>query len=375
MSIQRSLLILLTLTLSTSGCGPAGAPDSAPRPPQTLTVRAAKARIGDLSLPLEALGTVTAFNTTTVKTRVSGELRRIQFKEGAKIRAGELLAEIDPRAFQNRLDQALGKLAGDRAQLQFAEAELLRDRQLIDKGYIARSQLETQHAEVSRLKGVIASDQADIETARLDLSYARITAPIDGQLGLKRVDVGNVLNALDPLVVITQIQPIQVVFNIPQDETRRLKARLGDQELVVEAYDREGTHLLGRGRVMSVDNLIDLETGTLRIKAEFANEDLALYPNQFVNVRLIIETLKDQILVPRHAIATGANKESRVFVIREDQTIKVQPVIPGPSAGEETVILSGVGEGERLVTEGLDKLKEGTRVSVQEETAPPVTGP
>ena len=310
---------------------------------------------------LEALGTVTAFNTTTVKTRVSGELVKIHFREGDTVKAGALLAEIDPRAFQNRLDQALGKLSGDRAQLQFAEAELARDQQLIDKGYIARSELETQSAEVQRLKGLMASDQAEIESARLDLSYCRITAPISGQLGLKRIDVGNVLNALDPLVVLTQMQPMLILFNLPQDEILRLKEKLLEDSVPVEAFDREGQRLLAVGRLASVDNLIDATTGTLRVKAEFPNEDLALYPNQFVNVRLVIENLKERILVPRHALVEGPSG-TQAFLVRDDGTVEVRMVVTGPSEGDLTVIESGLDPHQILVTEGLDKLKAGTRV-------------
>ena len=360
-SIRPLKRLVLLLSLSIIGCGEKPSSGSSPPSPPPLPVRVSEAQRGDLALHLEALGTVSAFNTTTVKTRVSGELVKIHFREGDTVKAGALLAEIDPRAFQNRLDQALGKLSGDRAQLQFAEAELARDQQLIAKGYIARSELETQSAEVQRLKGLMASDQAEIESARLDLSYCRITAPISGQLGLKRIDVGNVLNALDPLVVLTQMQPMLILFNLPQDEILRLKEKLLEDSVPVEAFDREGQRLLAVGRLASVDNLIDATTGTLRVKAEFPNEDLALYPNQFVNVRLVIENLKERILVPRHALVEGPSG-TQAFLVRDDGTVEVRMVVTGPSEGDLTVIESGLDPHQILVTEGLDKLKAGTRV-------------
>lgn len=327
-----------------------------------ISVRTDTTRLGDFELHLNALGTVSAFNTTTVKSRVTGELLRIHFKEGQYVKAGDLLAEIDPRIYQSQLDQALGKINSDRAQLQFAEAELARDEHLIKEGYIALSQLQTQSANVNQLKGMIATDQGQIDAARVELSFCKITAPLSGRVGLKQVDLGNILNVLDPVVVITQMQPISVIFSIPQDYNHRLQERMAKvPDLPIEAYDRDARNLLSVGRVASADNLIDLSTGTLKIKARFENEDLALYPNQFVNVRLLLDVLPDRIIAPRKAVQQDP-KGYHVFVLNPDNTIRTIPVVPGASEDELMVIESGLEAGQRVVTEGLDKLRDGTKV-------------
>jgi multidrug efflux system membrane fusion protein len=327
-----------------------------------ISVRTEKARRGDFDIHLNALGTVTPINTTTVKSRVTGELLKIYFKEGDYVKAGEPLAEVDPRIYQSQLDQALGKIDSDRAQLKFAEAELARDEHLIQEGYIALSQLQTQSASVNQLKGMIATDQGQIDAARVQLSFCHIVAPLSGRLGLKQVDLGNILNVLDPVVIITQMQPISVVFSIPQDFNGRLQEKMRTTpDLAIEAYDRDGRNLIAQGRIASADNLIDTTTGTLRIKARFDNQDLALYPNQFVNVRLLLETLPDRIIVPRKAVQQDP-KGYHVFGLNPDETVKTIPVMPGVSEGEEMVIESGLADGETVITEGLDKLRDGSKV-------------
>ena len=339
------------------------------RPQGPVSVSASKARLGDFDVHLNALGTVTAFNTTTIRARVSGELIRIHFKEGQTVKPGELLADIDPRLLQNQLDQSMGKLQGDRAQLDFAEAELQRDRQLIEKGYIALSQLQTQHAEVNRLKGLIASDLAEIESLKLQLSFTRITAPLGGRIGLKLVDLGNILNVLDPIAIITQMQPISILFNVPQDLHILMEQRIHeDPDLPVEAFDRNSTVKIAEGRLTSADNLIDPSSGTLRVKAVFQNDDLSLYPNQFVNIRLVLETLHDKTLIPRHAVMEGADG-SQVFQVLENATVHIQKVRTGPAEGEVIVIEEGLAPGDVVVTEGLDKLREGTPVQWVDSTA------
>lgn len=334
-----------------------------------ISVRTEKVRTGDFEIHLNALGTVTAFNTTLVKARVTGELLRIHFTEGQYVKAGDLLAEVDPRIYQSQLDQAVGKITGDRAQLQFAEAELARDEHLIKEGYIALSQLQTQSATVNQLKGIIATDQGQIDAARVQLSFCKITAPLSGRVGLKMVDLGNILNVMDPVVVITQMQPLSVIFSIPQDYNKRLQERMAQvPDLPIEAYDRDGRHLLAVGRVASADNLIDLSTGTLKIKARFENQDLALYPNQFVNVRLLLDVLPDQVIAPRRAVQQGP-KGYHVFGINPDNTIRTIPVTLGASEDEAVIIESGLEAGQAVVTEGLDKLRDGIKV------APGDTGP
>lgn len=342
------------------------APSELPKKPDgksmPISVRTEKAHRADFEIHLNALGTVSAFNTTTVKTRVTGELLRIHFKEGQYVKAGDLLAEVDPRIYQSQLDQALGKINSDRAQLQFAESELARDEHLIKEGYIALSQLQTQSASVNQLKGMIATDQGQIDSARVQLSFCRITAPLSGRVGLKQVDLGNVLNVLDPIVVITQMQPISIIFSIPQDYNNRLQERMTTvPDLPIEAYDRDGRNLLAVGKVASADNLIDLSTGTLKIKARFENLDLSLYPNQFVNVRLLLDVLPDRIIAPRKAVQQDP-KGYHVFGLNPDNTVRTIPVTTGASEDEFIVIESGLEDGQVLMTEGLDKLRDGIKV-------------
>lgn len=327
-----------------------------------ISVRTQTIRQGDFEVHLNALGTVAAFNTTVVKSRVTGELLRIHFKEGQYVKAGDLLAEVDPRIYQSQLDQALGKISSDRAQLQFAEAELARDERLIKEGYIALSQLQTQSANVNQLKGAIATDQGQIDAARVELSFCRITAPLSGRVGLKQVDLGNILNVMDPVVVITEMQPISVIFSIPQDYNKRLQDRMTEvPDLPIEAYGRDGQSLLGVGRVASADNLIDLSTGTLKIKARFENKDLSLYPNQFVNIRLLLDVLPDRIIAPRKAVQQDP-KGYHVFGVNPDNTIQTLPVVIGASEEDMVVIESGLAAGQTVVTEGLDKLRDGVKV-------------
>lgn len=337
-------------------------PEAKSRSSLPVTVKTEKVRIEDFSIHLHALGTVTAFNTTTIRPRVSGELLSINFIEGQNVREGDLLAVIDSRLLRNQISQAQGKLQGDKAQLDYAELELQRDRQLIEKGYIALSQLQTQNAEVNRLKGVITSDMAEIESLKLQLSFTQITAPLTGRIGLKMVDRGNILNTNDPIAIITQMQPITVLFNVPQDLHATIEKKLQvNSALAVEALDREGRRILAVGQVKSADNLIDTGSGTLRIKALFENHDEALYPNQFVNIRLVLETLQEQTVIPRQAVLEGLGG-SQVFKVLEDGTIHIQPVIKGPSEDDRIVIESGLSALDVVVTEGLDKLKEGSRV-------------
>ena len=358
LSVLAIVVIVAVNRDPNSGAGPATTAGKAP----PISVRTAPVRRGDFEIHLNALGTVSAFNTTTVKSRVTGELLRIHFKEGQYVKAGDLLAEVDSRIYQSELDQAVGKMNGDRAQLQFAESELARDEHLIKEGYIALSQLQTQSANVNQLKGTIATDQGQIDAARVQLSFCKITAPLSGRVGLKQVDLGNILNVMDPVVVITQMQPISVIFSIPQDDNKRLQERMAQvPDLPIEAYDRDGRNLLATGRVASADNLIDISTGTLKIKARFENQDLSLYPNQFVNIRLLLDVLPDRIIAPRRSVQQDP-KGYHVFGLNADNSVRTIPVIPGPSAGESITIESGLEAGDAVVTEGLDKLRDGIKV-------------
>lgn len=381
---RRFSVVLLILVLIGCGLGwwyrhsPATAPTPAAKgeaKAPLMAVRTEPVRQGDFSLYLNALGNVIAFNTTTVKTRVAGELIKIHFREGQMVKQGDLLADIDPRMYQAQLGQAEGKLAGDQAQLEYARFELTRDQNLVKKGYIALAELQTQTAAVHQLEAAIATDQAQLDAARLQLSFCRVTAPLSGRIGLKMVDLGNILNAMDPLVLITQLQPVAVLFSIPQDHYPRLQRRMKDSaNLLVEAWDRDRKQRLAVGQLLTADNLIDSTTGTLRLKAVFDNRDNRLFPNQFVNIRLLLEVRPRQLLVPRAAVQQGPDG-SQVFVIQPDSTATLRRVLVGPSEGDVTVIESGLNAGETVVTDGLDKLREGTKVRPPDATGGAAGGP
>ncbi len=341
-----------------------------------MPVSAVAARSADLPVRLTALGTVTARNTVTVRSRVDGQLLRVYFKEGDPVKAGQLLAQIDPKPFQVALEQAEAQQSRDRAQLDSAKVDLARYRGLLATDSIARQQVDQQDALVRQLEATVAVDQAAADNARLQLSYTRITAPVSGRTGLRQVDRGNLIHASDTngIVVVTQVEPIDVVFSLPQENLPAVLARLrSGATLPVDAYAAGGTTHLATGKLMTVDNLIDPATGTVKMKAEFDNKDGALFPNQFVNVRLLLDTLKGAIVVPTSAIQRGA-PGTYVYVVGADSTVTVRRVTLGASDGETTAITAGLAAGERVVTDGADKLRQGARVDVIEPNAtPPAT--
>jgi multidrug efflux system membrane fusion protein len=352
-------------------------PPVAPHGPPAVPVVAAPGRIGDLPVYLTALGSVTAFNTVTVKSRVDGQLVRVAFDEGQTVRAGDLLAEIDPRPFEVQLAQAKGQLARDAAQLANARVMERRTGELFDQKLVARQDLDNARAQVGQYEGAVQADQAAVDDAHLQLGYTRITAPIDGRVGLRLVDVGNMIRASDAggIVVITQVQPIAVRFTMPEDDLRPVLQRVAaGAKLSVEAYDRAGTTKLATGTLDSIDNQIDPMTGTTRLKAVFDNADHALFPNQFVNVRLLLDVRRDAVVVPAPAIQRGP-QGAFVFVVKADQTVEVRPVTVGPTAGADAVVESGVAAGEVVVVDGTDKLRAGSSVRVQgARDAPPPAG-
>ena len=346
-----------------------GAPGKGAPPP--VPVVAVAARIGDMPVHLSALGTVNAYNTVTVKSRVDGQIVNVAFQEGEKVKEGDLLLEIDPRPFEVQLAQAEGQMARDRAQLEVAKRTLQRTRELLSQGIIARQMYDDQQATVGQFEGAVRIDQALIDQAKLQLTYSRITAPISGRVGLRRVDAGNIVQANDAggLAVITQVQPLTVLFTVPEDDLRSVLERNGDgRTLAVEAYDRAGQKKLATGSLESTDNQIDPNTGTTRLKAVFDNADEALFPNQFVNVRLLLDTAKDAVIVPGAAVQRGKDG-TYVFVVKEDSTVEVRPVVLGPAVGGEAAITSGVTAAERVVVDGVDKLRAGSAVKLRDDAA------
>jgi membrane fusion protein, multidrug efflux system len=347
-------------------------------PPRATPVVAVPARTADVDVYLSALGTVTPVRTVTVRSRVEGQLLRVLFEEGQLVKEGQLLAEIDPRQFQVQLAQAEGQMARDRALLENARLDLERYRRLFEQDSIAKQQVDTQAALVRQYEGAVKIDQSQIDNARLQLTYARITAPIGGRVGLRLVDPGNIVRAGDAngLVVITQLAPIGVVFTVPQDNLPAVMKRMqSGEKLPVEAWDRELKVRLAGGTLASVDNLVDPTTGTVRLKAQFANDDSGLFPNQFVNTRMKLDTVRDVTVIPAAALQRGA-QGMFVYVVQPDQTVKLRPVKLGPVDGQRQAITEGLAPGEVVVIDGLDRLREGAMVEVtaRPEVKPPADG-
>jgi multidrug efflux system membrane fusion protein len=348
--------------------------------PRSMTVATAAARMGNVPVYLEGLGTVTAFNTVTVKTRVDGQLVSVNFREGQNVQKGDLLAEVDPRPYQVALDQANGNLAQakgnlekDQASLRDAQVNYQRYQELYNAKIIAKQQLDTQGATVDQGKGSIAADQAAIEAAqaainnaKLNLLYTRITAPISGRIGLRQVDVGNMIHAADTngLATIAQLQPIAVLFSLPEEQLPLVLQKLRQgAKLPTQAFDREQRKKLADGTLLTVDNQIDPTTGTSRLKAIFSNNDYALFPNQFVNVRMLLDTRRNALIVPAVAIQRGPTG-TFVYQIQDDSTVAVRPVKLGISEGNDVVIEDGLQAGQQVVMDGAEKLTEGMTVTV-----------
>lgn len=336
-----------------------------------VPVRVAPATVGDFPLYYKALGTVTATNTVNVRSRVGGELVKINFKEGQRVKAGDLLAEIDPRSYQIALQQAEGTLAQNQAQLKNAQIDLERYKGLFAEDSIAKQTLDTQAALVAQYQGTIKTNQAAVGDARLNLDFTRIRAPISGRLGLRQLDVGNLVAANDTtaLVVITQTQPITVVFTLPETELSTVLSRYrSGAKLPVQAWDRGDTQQLSVGVLSSLDNQIDTTTGTLKFKAGFENQDEMLFPNQFVNVRLLADTLKDVVLAPSAAMQFGTNG-TFAYVMDGDNKVTIRSLKLGASDGDLTVVKEGLAKGERVVLEGTDRLRDGSEVEVVNDSS------
>jgi multidrug efflux system membrane fusion protein len=325
------------------------------------------ARKMDMPVYLRGLGTATAYNTVTVRSRVDGQIVNIIFREGQFVQQGDLLAEIDKRPFEVMLEQAKGQLARDQALLQSAKVEAQRNQLLMEKGLIPKQQYDLQLATVGQYEGAIQADQAQIDNANLQIAYSRIVAPITGQVGLRLVDMGNIVRAADPsgMVVITQLQPIAVLFSIPEDNLGQVLAKLrAGQQLRVEAWDHDDSKKIADGILLTADNQIDTTTGTSKLKAIFDNKNNALYPNQFVNVRLLINVLGSAIVIPASTVQRGS-KGPFVYVVNDNQTAELRIVTIKNTEGNDIAIGSGVQPGEMVILEGMDKVQDGQRVDVQ----------
>ncbi|HJU38385.1 MAG TPA: efflux RND transporter periplasmic adaptor subunit, partial [Tahibacter sp.] len=330
---------------------------------RTIPVTAVPVAVENVDLHLDALGTVQALNTVTVRPQVGGQIDSIRFKEGQEIRKDDVIAVIDPRTYQSQLDQAVAKKKQDEAQLGAARSTLKRYEELIQRNFVAGQDLENQRHTVAQLEATVVADAAAIDNARTQLSYTTIRAPIDGLAGIRQVDVGNLVQGgqTNGIVVLTQVHPINVVFTLPEQNLELVRG-VGGEPLEVVALDRTDNHEVARGTLAVIDNQIDATTGTFKLKAEFANEDNALWPGQFVNIRLKVRTIANATTVPAQALQRGP-EGSYVYVVKDDSTVAMQPVKTGSDAGAgKLMITEGLTAGQRVVTEGQFSLKPGAKV-------------
>jgi multidrug efflux system membrane fusion protein len=365
---QHSVAIgaIFAVSAFLAGCSDSTKPSTARASTQTVVpVAVATAERRDVPVYLKGLGSVTASNTVSVKSRVDGQLAQVNFKEGQNVNKGDLLAVIDPRPFQAALDQAQAALFRDQAQMKDAQLNYTRFKSLLDEsGAVSQQQVDTQKATANQLEGTVRSDQALIESAKLNLTYCHITSPLSGRIGLRLVDVGNMVHAADPnpMLVITQIKPIAVIFTLPEDNLPTVAQHMRRSTLAVEAYSRDDQTKIATGTLLTIDNQIDQTTGTGKLKAMFYNQDGSLWPNQFVNVRLLLEVHKDATVIPSVAVQNGP-QGSYVFVVKPDKTADVRQVSVSFTQNNVASIASGIAPGDSVVIDGQDKLKAGSTVA------------
>lgn len=359
-----------------TGPGPLGPRGGQPR---IMPVGAAPVATGDIPVTLQALGTVTPLATVTARTRVAGQLTRVAFAEGQNVKADDLLAEVDPRPYQLALEQAKSQLARDQAELKNAEIDLSRYQALVRQNAVARQQLDTQTATVRQLEATVRASAASVATAELNLEYTRTTAPISGRAGLRQIDEGNYAQPGDAsgLVTITQMKPISVLFSVPEDQVPAISRRLrAGETMPVTLYDRNRVAKLAEGRLATLDNQIDVGTGTIRLRAVFDNDDETLYPNQFVNVELLVDTVRDAVVIPAAARLSGAPGTYAWLIDPEQKTVSIRPIATGHSTTETVAVLEGLKPGDLVVTDGSDRLREGMQVALPGEgPAPQAPGP
>jgi len=354
---------IFLMQTATQAAARAKAQNDAQRP---LPVMAVAARKADMDVNLRGLGTVIPVNTVTVRCQVSGQLLWVHFKEGQIVKQGELLAEIDPRPFEVQLMQAEGQLARDESLLRNAKRDLVRYKLLLSQDSIAEQQVPTQESLVQQYEGAVKTDQGQIANAKLQLTYSRVIAPVSGRIGLRLVDPGNMIQPTDAngMAVITQLQPVTVVFSVPQDNLPAIMKRLRAGEVLpVSAYSQDGKVLLAKGTLLAVDNQIDTTTGTVKIKAKFDNKNNELFPNQFVNAVMKVDTLSGVTVMAIAAIQRGSIG-TFAYVVKEDKSVNVRPLQLGPTEGENVAVLNGLASGEFVVVVGGDKLREGTKVEI-----------
>lgn len=378
--LASSLATLVFLTVLLAGCGNSPDPQAASKGgpnagkkggrggfgPQSVPVAVAKAETRDLPVYLQGLGSVEAFNTVVVKSRIDGQLVEIHFREGQEVNKGDLLAVIDPRPYQVALAQAEATLYKDQSALNDAKLNFDRFQDLYKQGIIPQQQYDTQRSQVGQLDGAVRADQAQVDTVKLNLVYTRITAPVSGRVGLRQIDVGNMVHASDPngLLLLTQLHPIAVVFTLPEDNLPAVARQMRNRALEVDAFSRDDQTKLATGKLLTIDNQIDAQTGTAKLKAVFDNGERALWPNQFVNCHLLLEVRKNNIVVPAAAIQRGP-QGAYVFTVKPDKTAEMRPVQVGFSEGNLTAISKGLQPGETVVTDGQDKLQPGTKVEIR----------
>ena len=363
----------LLLPLLYVGCSGASSKSASAKPtgPQTMPVGVATAQSRDMPYYLTGLGSVTAFYTVNIKSRVDGQLEDVKFKEGQNVKQGELLAVIDPRPYEVQLSQAQATLFKDQASLRDAKTILERYKALFkESGAVSQQQIDTQQATADELEGTVKSDQATIDNAKLQITYCHITAPVSGRIGLRQVDPGNIVHATDanPMFVITQLQPITVLFTLPEDQLPSVSQHMKQGTLTVDAYNRDDQTKLATGKLLTIDNQIDPTTGTGKLKAVFNNTDNTLWPNQFVNIRLLLEVRKNSTVIPAAAIQRGP-QGTYVFLVKPDKTVDVRPVTIAFTQQNLANIASGLSPGEIVVTDGQDKLQAGSKIEPRAQNA------